>query len=242
MSRIHPSHHQHHHRQGHQESMSKEKTQPCVLTVWKRSTMSFQGTDGFTVFDHHGKLAFRVDDYSRNNSTAILMDGAGNALLTLKPQIFSMQWNAYRGEGYCSRRDNKSSNNSKSSGAKPKALFSMRSSGSMVFNGGGDQNHDEAQVFMGPSGRQGQGCKAHDDTPDFKVQGCFRRRNCVIRNSRGHIAARISRKRVNKTVLLADDVFNLVVQPGFQPELMMAFVVVLDRIHSKHYYTPLLCS
>ncbi|XP_054790888.1 protein LURP-one-related 8-like [Prosopis cineraria] len=207
--------------------MSKEKTHPYVLTVWKRSTMTFQGTDGFTVFDHHGKLAFRVDNYSRNNSTAILMDAAGNALLTLKPQIFSMQWHAYRGEG-CS-----------------KALFSMRSSGSMVFNGGSGDDEEEAQVFMGPtsSSSSSSGCKAHDDTPDFKVQGCFRRRNCVIRNSQGEIAARISRKRVkNKTVVLGDDVFNLVVQPGFQPQLMMAFVIVLDRIHNKHYYTPLLCS
>ncbi|KAK4268355.1 hypothetical protein QN277_025024 [Acacia crassicarpa] len=242
-TRIHPSHRHHH--QGQDQSMSKEikthhQQQPCVLTVWKRSTMSFQGTDGFTVFDHHGKLAFRVDNYSRNNSSAILMDGAGNALLTLKPQIFSKQWNAYKGEGSCRRRTKGSES---SEGAKPKALFSMRSSGSMVFNGGGDKNdHDEAQVFMGTSTGQGQGCKSHDEAPDFKVQGCFRRRNCVIRNSKGHVAAKISRKRVNKTVVLGDDVFNLVVQPGFQHHLMMAFVVVLDRIHTKHYYTPLLCS
>ncbi|XP_054785389.1 protein LURP-one-related 5-like [Prosopis cineraria] len=234
MSRIHPSHNHH---QGQDQSMSKEKTHPYVLTVWKRSTMTFQGTDGFTVFDHHGKLAFRVDNYSRNNSTAILMDGAGKALLTLKPQIFSMQWHAYRGEGCCRRRK------SSERGEKPKALFSMRSSGSMVFNGGSGDD-EEAQVFMGPtSSSSSSGCKAHDDTPDFKVQGCFRRRNCVIRNSQGEIAARISRKRVkNKTVVLGDDVFNLVVQPGFQPQLMMAFIIVLDRIHNKHYYTPLLCS
>lgn len=89
MSRVHPAEskceklflnhdHQHHER-------------PSVLTVWKRSSMSFQGTDGFTVFDHHGRLAFRVDNYSRKNSCVkgglVLMDGAGKALLTLKPQV-----------------------------------------------------------------------------------------------------------------------------------------------------------
>lgn len=61
------------------------------LTVWKRSSMSFQGTDGFTVFDQRGRLAFRVDNYSRNNrhlkGGLLLMDGAGKALLTLKPQV-----------------------------------------------------------------------------------------------------------------------------------------------------------
>ena len=64
----------------------------AVLTVWKRSSMTFQGTDGFTVFDQHGKLAFRVDNYSRKKGHVkgglVLMDGAGKALLTLKPQVF----------------------------------------------------------------------------------------------------------------------------------------------------------
>lgn len=61
---------------------------PSVLTVWKRSSMSFQGTDGFTVFDHRGTLTFRVDNYSRRSGGLILMDGAGRALLTLKPQVY----------------------------------------------------------------------------------------------------------------------------------------------------------
>ena len=65
---------------------------PCVLTVWKRSSMSFQGTDGFTVFDQRGRLAFRVDNYSRKKSCLkgglLLMDGAGKALFTLKPQVY----------------------------------------------------------------------------------------------------------------------------------------------------------
>ncbi|KAI4353612.1 hypothetical protein L6164_002547 [Bauhinia variegata] len=229
MSRVHPT------KKKGEDSMSKEKVKEqqhqhpsSVLTVWKRSSMSFQGTDGFTVFDHHGKLAFRVDNYSRKSTGitggggggggVVLMDGAGNALLTLKPQmqVFSMHcpWSAYRGDG-----------SSKSNvGTKPKLLFSMRSAS--IFNGG----KDEAEIFM-----------AGHDTPDFKVQGCFRRRNCIIRDSTGAIAARIARKKVNKTVLLGDDVFALMVQPGFHAELIMAFVIILDRIHVKPF-TPFLCS
>ncbi|KAI3708991.1 hypothetical protein L2E82_38645 [Cichorium intybus] len=78
-----------------------------TLTVWKRSSMSFQGTDGFTVYDRHGKLGFRVDNYSRNShvrnrwscsndgagcvsgggsgGALVLMDGSDNPLITLKP-------------------------------------------------------------------------------------------------------------------------------------------------------------
>lgn len=69
----------------------EESLGPIKLTVWKRSSMTFQGTDGFTVFDRSGRLAFRVDNYSRKKSWAegglVLMDGAGNALLTLRPQV-----------------------------------------------------------------------------------------------------------------------------------------------------------
>lgn len=104
MSRIHPAYQN----RSHDDTLTLEErseedtdqlqlqlVRPSVLTVWKRSSMTFQGTDGFTVFDHHGRLAFRVDNYSRKSSCNIikggglvLMDGAGNALLTLKPQVY----------------------------------------------------------------------------------------------------------------------------------------------------------
>lgn len=69
---------------------------PSTFTVWKRSSMSFQGTDGFTVYDEYGTLAFRVDNYSRKNGFLgsgggggglVLMDGSGKALLTLTPKV-----------------------------------------------------------------------------------------------------------------------------------------------------------
>ena len=72
--------------------LEEEDGSSSVLTVWKKSSMSFQGTDGFTVFDSTGRLAFRVDNYSRKNSCVkgglVLMDGAGRPLITLKPQVY----------------------------------------------------------------------------------------------------------------------------------------------------------
>ncbi|KAE8098962.1 hypothetical protein FH972_016981 [Carpinus fangiana] len=185
MSRIHPDH----------DMLLKEDAQlrrPAVLTVWKRSSMSFQGTDGFTVFDHHGRLAFRVDNYSRKSCCItgggglVLMDGAGKALLTLKPQRHS------------------------------------------------SKDDVEAIVVMG----HGQS----DQTPDFRIEGCFRRRNCKIKSSStGQMVAKIARKRVNNKILLGDDVFTLAVQPGFDTQLVMAFVIILDRICGKPF-APVLCS
>ncbi|KAM7263851.1 hypothetical protein ACFE04_001534 [Oxalis oulophora] len=187
-------------------TLLQEETKPTVLTVWKRSSMSFQGTDGFMVFDKNGTLVFRLDNYSRKSpSSIILMDGDGKALLTLRTQFMQFQWKAYNGEN-------------------AKKLFSMRAS---------SYGKDEAEVFMAAGSTK---------QADFKVHGSFRSRNCKITTSNGEVAAKIARKRANNTtILLSDDVFSLVVQPGFDSQIIMAFIVILDRICNKPY-TPLCCS
>ncbi|KAF8040837.1 hypothetical protein BT93_B2916 [Corymbia citriodora subsp. variegata] len=194
---------------------------PAKYTVWKRSSMSFQGTDGFTVFDEHGRLVFRVDNYSRKGCCSaggglVLMDGAGNALMSLRSQILSMQcqWNAYRGEDKCKEGQNFK-------------LFSMRRVSSFFHQ----RRKDVAEVFMGASKK-----------PTFTVEGSFGSRNCVIRRSGGEeFVAKITRKRVSPTVLLGTDVFNLAVQHSGDSDLIMAFVVIMDRICSKSL-VPVLCS
>ncbi|KAM3737986.1 hypothetical protein ACB098_09G098500 [Castanea mollissima] len=249
MSRIHPTYQNRSHddkltlkerSEEDTDQLQLQLVRPSVLTVWKRSSMTFQGTDGFTVFDQHGRLAFRVDNYSRKSSCNIikggrlvLMDGDGTALLTLKPQVLSMQyqWNAYSGEDKTGKRV--TSTTSK--------VFSMRS-GSTLFH----SSKDEAIVMMmgsssGPSTNNSN--TDHHQNPDFRIEGCFRRRNCkIIKSSSGEMVARIARKRVNnRRILLGDDVFSLAVQPGFDPQLIMAFVIILDRICGKPF-APVLCS
>jgi uncharacterized protein YxjI len=53
--------------------------------------MGFQGTDGFSVYDAGGALAFRVDNSSRRRKIfageLTLMDGHGAPLLSLRPQV-----------------------------------------------------------------------------------------------------------------------------------------------------------
>ncbi|XP_077239218.1 protein LURP-one-related 5-like [Tasmannia lanceolata] len=194
--------------------------QSSVLTVWKKSSMAFQGTDGFSVFDKEGKLVFRVDNYSRKNrcltGALVLMDGAGRALFTLRPQILSMhdQWNGFEGDGGSKIRPRMQS-------------FSMRRRSIL-------QRNDAADIFRGGPGD-------HVLRPDFRIEGCFWRRNCKIRDGTGEVAAEISRKKVNNTILLSEDVFSLEVQPGFDCKLIMAFVVLMDRIGRKPF-APALCS
>ncbi|EES09156.2 protein LURP-one-related 5 [Sorghum bicolor] len=187
-------------------------------TVWKRSSMGFHGTDGFSVYDAAGALAFRVDNYSRRQKLfageLLLMDGHGAPLLALRPQIFSMhdQWNCYN-----------ASEEGQAKTTSSHRLFSMRKCSVL-------QKGHEAEVSM-----SGSSCST-----SFWVEGCFRRRSCKIRNGDGEEVARITRKKSN-SLTLGDDVFSLVVQPGVDCAMIMAFVVVLDRICWKPY-TPLICS
>ncbi|TVU50647.1 hypothetical protein EJB05_02026, partial [Eragrostis curvula] len=208
--------------------------QPAVYTVWKRSSMGFQGTDGFSVYDADGGLAFRVDNYSRRRKLfageLLLMDGQGIPLLALRPQILSMrdQWNCYRASEEAG---------DKSTGRR-QHLFSMRKC-SLV-----QQSGDEAEVHMctttAPS-------TVHNSqqVPSFRIQGSFWRRSCKIRKGDdGKEVARITRKKTGaalESVTLGDDVFSLTVMPNADCAMIMAFVVIMDRICQKPY-TPLMCS
>ncbi|KAL5205078.1 hypothetical protein ABZP36_009949 [Zizania latifolia] len=229
MRRIHPSRG----RRGRQVAAADD--QPVVYTVWKRSSIGFQGTDGFSVYDSAGRLAFRVDNYSRRRKAfagdLLLMDGHGTPLLSLRPQILSLhnRWNCYRAqeEGLDS-----------SSSCVSQQIFSMRKSSAL-------QSSDEAEVYM--SSATSDHCQPEasaSPSPSFRIDGCFSRRSCKIRGSNGEEAARISRKNAGEAarpVTLGDDVFSLVVRPGFDVAIVMAIVVVMDRI-CRRPYTPLACS
>ncbi|GMP51608.1 hypothetical protein CsSME_00017771 [Camellia sinensis var. sinensis] len=58
-----------------------------VLTVWKKSLLF--NCDGFTVFNAHGNLVFRVDNYSAaTKAEIILMDPSGKSLLTIRRKVY----------------------------------------------------------------------------------------------------------------------------------------------------------
>ncbi|KAK4748149.1 hypothetical protein SAY87_014735 [Trapa incisa] len=231
MSRIHPTFNCNRTKELFGEG---HRSGPSVFTVWKRSSMSFQGTDGFTVFDEYGGLAFRVDNYSRKiggclGDGLVLMDGTGDALLTLAPKVLSMQrvWNAYGGD--CT------------GGGRSRAFrqFSVREpwkfpilAGLKSKCQGGAEPEVKAEVFIGDA-----------RWPEYSVEGSFRRRSCCIRRrSTGDVIAKISRKsaRANPRVMLEDEVFSLVVQPGLDNGLIMGLIVILDRICSGPV-SPFMC-
>ncbi|PKU78582.1 protein LURP-one-related 8 isoform X1 [Dendrobium catenatum] len=195
----------------------EEQTKKLVKawTVWKKSSMSFVGSDGFSVYDEDGKLAFRVDNYSRKNKFLIgellLMDPIGRPLLSLRPQIMSMydQWKGYKGsDGDNLKKKSKSQ------------LFSMRRR-SFVHN-----RNDLLEVFMSGDGGGGGGATV----ADFTIEGCFKKRCCKIRAREGQVLASISPKKVSPSMVLDKDVFSLFMEEEVSPDLIMAFIVIMDRI------------
>ncbi|KAF8707016.1 hypothetical protein HU200_030543 [Digitaria exilis] len=219
---------------------------PAVYTVWKRSSMGFQGTDGFSVYDDAGSLAFRVDNYSRRRKLCagelLLMDGQGTPLLSLRPQLLSLhdRWNCYTATEDALEK--------KPSPTSQQQVFTMSKCSAL-------QSSDEAEVHMSAasaarasSSSSGLGCKHPEvaSAPAYRIEGSFSRRSCKIRRgSDGKEAARIARKNAGvasrPVATLSDDVFSLVVRPGVDVATIMAIVVVMDRICHRPY-TPMVCS
>lgn len=88
--------------------------------------------------------------------------------------------------------------------------------------------------------------------PDYRIEGSFWKRNCkIMSTASGEVAAKIMRKSTGtstmmsgkssrSTIMLSEEVFTLEVTKSFDPQLIMAFVVILDRICFKPIFTPLI--
>jgi uncharacterized protein YxjI len=137
------------------------------------------------------------------------------------------QWNCYRAsDGEAAGSDRR------------QRLFSMRKCWLVQSSG------DEAEVRMCSTAPPSSSESSSSQVPSFRVQGSFWRRSCKIRKGGGddgEEVARITRKKAASSVTLGDDVFSLTVMPNADPAMIMAFVVIMDRICQKPY-TPLMCS
>ncbi|XP_028779186.1 protein LURP-one-related 5-like [Neltuma alba] len=186
----------------------KEET---LLTVLKTS-LFFAG-DGFTVYDSHGQLVFRVDTYgpdARDKDELVLMDPHGLCLLTVRRKRPSLhqRWEGYKGE----RMD----------GDKP--IFSVKRS-SII---GRARASVTVELYDDNSGGEEQ--------QYYQIEGCFPQRNCTVYNATKESMAEIRRKVDQTTsVMLGKEVFTLCVKPGFDGAFAMGLVLVLDQINGDDY-------
>ncbi|XP_021731825.1 protein LURP-one-related 12-like [Chenopodium quinoa] len=180
--------------------ISKEETH---FTVCKTS-LFFTG-DGFTVYDNHGDLVFRVDSYGpdwRDQDEIVLMDASGHCLLTVRRKRPSLhnRWEGYTGE--------------RTEGSKP--IFSVKRSS-----------------IIGRSGVTVEGYQNPGE--EYLIDGSFTQRSCTIYDATTReVMAEIRRKvDASSNVVLGKDVFSLLVKPGFDAAFAMGLVLVLDQINSE---------
>eukprot|EP01018_Ginkgo_biloba_P036924 Gb_03489 [translate_table: standard] len=136
--------------------------EPCsahseVLTVWKKA-LFFSG-NGFTALDSTGNIVFRVENYTPNaKEEVVLMDAAGNCLLSLRRKIPSLH---QRWEGFtCNGVD----------GSSEEAVFCIKRSWML-------SRKTCVDVFMKP---QMSSSYFGSKECDFRIEGSFRGRSCTI--------------------------------------------------------------
>eukprot|EP01018_Ginkgo_biloba_P004634 Gb_02523 [translate_table: standard] len=180
------------------------KASLTTLTVWKKSLVF--NCNGFTVYDSTGNLAFRVDNYASNiKDGVILMDAAGNAFLTMRRKRLSIQneWQGFLGD--------------KLNGQKP--MFSLRRPSTLL------PTKVLAEVFIGSAKQKKQS--------DYHIEGSYSKRSFTIYSNSRSIVAEVRRKQATSEIMLGADVFNLVVQPGYDQAFIMGLIITLDQIISS---------
>lgn len=117
----------------------------------------------------------------------------------------------------------------------------------LVFEGEADKNgpilcvrkHVNVNILQGNRNRDNNNVEAYvyrgisDKRHAFCVEGCYASRTCKVVDEMKEVVAEIKRKEANcKGVSFGMDVFQLVVQPGFDAGFAMALVLLLDQMFS----------
>lgn len=67
----------------------------------------------------------------------------------------------------------------------------------------------------------------------FTIEGSYAQRTCKVLDECRRVVAEIKRKEANaKNVTFGIEIFQLIVQPGFDPAFAMALVLLLDQMFS----------
>uniref|UniRef100_A0A0A9DTV9 Protein LURP-one-related 8 n=1 Tax=Arundo donax TaxID=35708 RepID=A0A0A9DTV9_ARUDO len=194
-------------------AVGEEKGEAVSLTVWRRSLL-FNGK-GFTVFDGKGNLVFRVETYAGGSPREIvLMDPDGHGLLTIrrKKLSFAEEWLIYDGDTAASP----------SAAPAPKRFTARRHVSLRPTRSLAHLSPASADARASPSCR-------------YDVEGSYAGRCLDVFAS--SVSGGEQRRRVaavcQKEAAVGPDVFRLVVEPGFDPALAMAVVILLDQMHAS---------
>jgi len=194
------------------------KGEAVSLTVWRRSLL-FNGK-GFTVFDSNGDLLFRVETYAGSSPReVVLMDADGRALLTIRRKKLSLtdEWVICDGDAAAS---------SSAPTPAPKR-FTVRRNMSLLPT--------KSLARLSPA--RGSDCAGGAPSCRYDVEGSYASRSVDMFACTSSASSGEQRRRVatvcRKEAAVGPDVFRLVVEPGFEPALAMAVVILLDQMNAS---------
>ncbi|GAB2212015.1 hypothetical protein Droror1_Dr00025358 [Drosera rotundifolia] len=174
------------------------------LTVWRKSLVYC--CDGFTVFGTEGDLVFRVDNYKGHSGEVVLMDHKGGPIHTVcRTHKLSLTdtWFTYEGE------------------ESEKPMFSVKKQGRRRSNTN-SSNVLAHVTFLRSS---------QDRRPAYTIEGSYAKRSCKVLDQLRNVVAEIKNKDTgNESASFGTEVFQLIVQPGFDSTLAMTMVLLLDQM------------
>ncbi|WMV45183.1 hypothetical protein MTR67_038568 [Solanum verrucosum] len=133
----------------------------------------------------------------------VLVDGAGNPLITFQQKLLTAhnRWQAFRGES-----------------TDPKQLlFSVKKSGLLQFL------KTKLDVFLATNTKE--------EVSDFKIEGSWMEKSCVIYASNSTEVAKMHKKRTAESLLLGKDNFGVTVSANVDFAFIVALIVILDEIN-----------
>ncbi|KAK9079614.1 hypothetical protein SSX86_001287 [Deinandra increscens subsp. villosa] len=178
---------------------------PSSLTVWRKSLCV--GCNGFTVINSDGELVYRVDNYGahRKQDQVVLMDASGKPIFTVsrsKKLKMVDDWLVFEGE-------------ISSKNQKPICRATK-----------------DVNILWPKVKRLARVYKAPYDTKNmYMIEGSYMNRSCKVVDESRNVVAEIRRKETaTKGASFGLEVFDLIINQGFDSSLAMAIILLLDQM------------
>ncbi|XP_042507007.1 protein LURP-one-related 6-like [Macadamia integrifolia] len=183
-----------------------------ILTVRRRPRVVNGG--GFVVTDCSQKIIFKVDDCGTlgTKGEVILRDAEGEPVLLIrrKEGMFQALGIHRQWKGYMVDYE----------GAE-KLVFSLKEPHSF------HARNNSIRVNVGS-----KRYNVNKDW-DFEVRGFFPDKACAIIDSTGNTVAKVEVQKEVQLMMVSKDLYQVVVQPGFDQAFVFGVIAVLDNIYDK---------